>query len=248
MFKTGWLILLTVMFLGVAPETNTMPEAVALSDSTVKTEAFAEKNNTETIAEEISLEEAEKKELQVMTTEEIWTSVYRALRYETKINGQMIATMALAEVKSKDTELMANSTDHIVSYHGRRFAITDDDYQVLLHIVESEAPAEDIIGKILVANVVLNRLEIGFGGNNISDVVFAKGQFEPAGNGGIFRVKISDSTVEAVERAINGEDHSEGALYFMARNLASKRGIKWFDNNLKFLFKHGGHEFYAERD
>ena len=153
----------------------------------------------------------------------------------------------MAEVKSRDVELMTSATDHIVSYHGRRFAITDDDYQVLLRIVEAEAPDEDLKGKILVANVVLNRLEIGFGGDTISEVVFDKGQFEPVSNGRIFKVTVSESTIEAVERAISGEDLSQGALYFMARDKASKRGIRWFDTKLKFLFEHGGHEFFAEK-
>ena len=143
---------------------------------------------------------------------------------------------------------MSCSTDHIVNYHGQRFAITDDEYQVLLKIVEAEAPDEDIKGKMLVANVVLNRLELGFGGDTISEVVFAKGQFEPVSNGRIFKVTPSEKTIEAVERVLKGEDESQGALYFMARKLASKKGIKWFDENLVFLFKHGGHEFFTEKE
>ena len=154
--------------------------------------------------------------------------------------------LALAEIKARDLELMNNATDHIVNYHGQRFAITDDEYQVLLKIVEAEAPDEDIEGKMLVANVVLNRLEEGFG-DSISDVVFAKDQFEPVTNGRIFRVEPSEDTIEAVKRVLNGEDESQGALYFMARARASKKGIKWFDTKLKFLFKHGRHEFYTEK-
>ena len=96
--------------------------------------------------------------------------------------------------------------------------------------------------------MVLNRLEIGFGGTTISEVVFAKNQFGPAGSGSIFRVTPSESTVEAVERALNGEDLSEGALYFIARAKASRSGVRWFDKNLKFLFKHGNHEFFTEKD
>ncbi|HCM13497.1 MAG TPA: cell wall hydrolase, partial [Lachnospiraceae bacterium] len=34
------------------------------------------------------------------------------------------------------------------------------------------------------------------------------------------------------------------ALYFMARKRAKASNAKWFDDNLKWLFKHGGHEFY----
>ena len=183
-----------------------------------------------------------------VTTESLWKSAYHKLMYETEMTNEKLAALAMAEVKKQDLELMANSTDHIVNYHGQRFAITEDDYQVLLKIVEAEAPDEDLKGKLLVANVVLNRLELGFGGDTISEVVFAKGQFEPVSNGRIFKVTPSDKTIEAVELALKGEDESKGALYFMARNLASKKGKKWFDENLVFLFKHGGHEFFAEKE
>ena len=156
--------------------------------------------------------------------------------------------LATAQVKKQELSLMSSATDHIVNYHGRRFAITEEDYQVLLKIVEAESGGEDIKGRMLVANVILNRLEVGFGGDTITEVVFDKGQFSPVTSGKIFKMVPSETTIEAVERVLDGEDYSNGALYFMCRELASKKGIRWFDNNLKFLFKHGCHEFYAEKD
>ena len=180
-----------------------------------------------------------------LSSQEVWKNAYYNLMY-----AEECAELRneIAKMQELDLQLMANATDHIVSYHGRRFAITDDEYQVLLKIVEAEAEAEDIKGKMLVANVVLNRMECGFGGYTISDVVFARNQFEPISNGRFFRVTPSESTIEAVERVLKGEDESQGALYFMSRTGASWSGVRWFDNNLKFLFKHGGHEFYTEKD
>ncbi len=186
--------------------------------------------------------------LKAITTEDIWVGVYQNLMYGSEMTNEKLVALAMAEVKERDLELMSSSTDHIVNYHGRRFAITDEDYQVLLKIVEAEAGGEDIKGRMLVANVILNRMEIGFGGNTISAVVFDEGQFSPVTSGRIFKVTPSETTIEAVERVLSGEDYSKGALYFMCRELASKRGIRWFDENLKFLFKHGCHEFYVEKD
>ena len=193
----------------------------------------------------VTTEETYVEPLGMLAAEDVWMEAYNELMYaeENEWRRQLVA-----EAKEFELKLMSNSTDHVVNYHGRRFAITDDDYQVLLKIVEAEAPDEDIIGKMLVANVVLNRLELCFGGDTISEVVFARNQFEPVSTGRLFRVTPSDATIEAVERALNGEDESQGALYFMSRALASKSGIYWFDHNLKFLFKHGGHEFFTEKD
>ena len=225
-----WYILLMLVFLGLAAEVVMPGKCI-----------------TAVAAETEPAEEETKGSLNLLSVEDIWKEVYRELMYGTEMTEKKLAALVMAEVKSRDVELMTNETDHIVSYHGRRFAITEDEYQVLLKIVEAEAPHEDVTGKMLVANVVMNRLERHEGGT-ISDVVFARGQFEPVINGSIFRVTPSEATIEAVERVLAGEDESQGALYFMARDLASWNGTRWFDQNLKFLFKHGGHEFYTEKE
>ena len=50
----------------------------------------------------------------------------------------------------------------------------------------------------------------------------------------------------AVGRALDGEDISEGALYFAARDYADSKRMRWFDEKLTLLFRHGGHEFFKE--
>jgi N-acetylmuramoyl-L-alanine amidase len=125
---------------------------------------------------------------------------------------------------------------------------TKEEINMLEQIVEAEATGEDIIGKILVANVIFNRMADDEFPDNIKDVIFHKVgdeyQFSPISDKRFWSVKITEDTKEAVRRAINGEDYSEGALFFMARRLARKSSAKWFDNNLEWLFKHGEHEFF----
>ena len=69
-------------------------------------------------------------------------------------------------------------------------------------------------------------------------------QFSPVASGRIWRVKVSQETIDAVQRAIQGEDISQGALYFASRRYADSDSMRWFDRRLTFLFKHGGHEFF----
>lgn len=121
---------------------------------------------------------------------------------------------------------------------------TDEDYQVLLRIVQAEAGICDSKGKILVANVILNRVRSGKFPNNITDVVYERQQFSPVSNGSINRVKITQQTVDCVNRALAGEDYSEGALYFMYRGGSRSVSISWFDRKLTFLFQHEKHEFF----
>lgn len=236
--RKRWFGLFVALFLGLAAYVFAPESFVRTASAEVKyeeTKAVLKDNEVkETIAEP-----------DFLCSEDVWKNVFQDLQYG-EMTDKKLAALALAEVKKRDLELMSDSTDHIVNYHGKRFAITEDDYQVLLQIVQAEAGGEDIMGKMLVANVVLNRVEVGFYGNTISEVVFAPGQFAPVASGRIFRVTPDEVTIEAVERVLNGEDYSQGALYFMCRELASKRGIRWFDNNLQFLFKYGCHEFYKE--
>ena len=121
---------------------------------------------------------------------------------------------------------------------------TESDYNVLLRIVQAEAGGCDMKGKILVANVILNRVESDEFPDTITDVVYEKRQFSPVSNGSINRCKVEQETVEAVDRALAGEDYSEGALFFMNRRASSGSNVRWFDTHLDYLFQHGGHEFF----
>ncbi|MDO4332582.1 MAG: cell wall hydrolase [Eubacteriales bacterium] len=128
------------------------------------------------------------------------------------------------------------------------YQLTREDYVTLLKIVEAEAGSEDETGKLLVANVVLNRVKSDQFPDTVTEVVYQrsgkKAQFSPVGNGSIETIQASEETVEAVERALNGEDISQGALYFAARSAADPQNMNWFDECLTRLFSYGGHEFF----
>lgn len=128
------------------------------------------------------------------------------------------------------------------------YVLSDEELGVLLRIVEAEAGNEDEDGKLLVANVVLNRVNSEQFPDTVSGVVFQRekgvSQFSPVSNGSYYRVEVSDETVTAVGRALMGEDISQGALYFAARKYADAKKMKWFDEKLTYLFVHGGHEFF----
>lgn len=128
------------------------------------------------------------------------------------------------------------------------YVITAEDYDALLRIVEAEASGEDETGRLLVANVVLNRVRSAAFPNTVSEVVYqrknGKAQFSPVHTGKIARVTVSDATRAAVARALTGEDVSEGSLYFVNPTLADAGNLKWFREHLTLLFAYHGHEFY----
>lgn len=121
---------------------------------------------------------------------------------------------------------------------------TPEDLTVLQRIVQAEAGGCDMKGRILVANVVINRVLNKSFPASITGVVYQKSQFSPVIDGSINRCKVTKATVEAVDRALAGEDYSQGALYFMNRKLSQNGNVRWFDGSLHYLFEHGGHEFF----
>lgn len=145
------------------------------------------------------------------------------------------------------------SVERVISYETmkQRFCIdvSEQDLDALMRIVEAEAGGEDRRGKLLVANVVINRVKSRRFPNNVTDVVYQKAknvtQFSPVSNGVINKVTVSDETREVVYSALKGEDVSNGALFFMARKYVAPENAEWFDSNLTFLFTYGGHDFYT---
>ncbi len=148
----------------------------------------------------------------------------------------------------------ADSRQRVIRYEVMErepaYQLSETDYDTLLRIVEAEAGGEDENGKLLVANVVLNRVESSLFPDSVTEVVYQKEygicQFSPVSDGRINRVAVSQETRRAVERAVcDGEDLSKGALYFAARSAAASDRMAWFDRNLTWLFAYGGHEFYV---
>lgn len=168
-----------------------------------------------------------------------------------KIPAETVAEMpaeipAEAEARLEEGMEEAEPTE---ADSGRVYELSEEDYDALLRLVEAEASGEDIKGKMLVANVVLNRVESSSFPDTVKEVIYqrhnGRAQFSPVATGKIDRVAVSEETVEAVERALCGEDESCGALYFVAPAYADAANHRWFQKNLTWLFSYNGHEFYT---
>ena len=181
----------------------------------------------------------------------------RASRAEEEERGRMArqaqeAAAAKERAAAEDSgaaETAEEAAEEAAAETGRIYEVSEEDYDALLRLVEAEASGEDIKGKLLVANVVLNRVQSGAFPDTIKEVIYqrqnGRAQFSPVATGKIDRVAVSEETVEAVERALCGEDESAGALYFVAPAYADAGNHQWFRDNLTLLFSYEGHEFYA---
>lgn len=170
--------------------------------------------------------------------EAIQNEVYTEDNVETEIPTEEAAVQQEAQVVETPEAVPAVAT-------GSSFSLEEQEYQVLLKIVEAEAGCEDTEGRMLVANVVMNRVRNGYFPNTVTEVVYQRqdgtAQFSPVSDGRIDRVNVSQGTIDAVARVLNGEDLSQGALFF--RSVRSRSG--WFDQKLSRVLEHGNHIFYT---
>lgn len=146
-------------------------------------------------------------------------------------------------------------------------------FQDRCRLTYAEATGESIIGQIAVAAVVINREECVEFPDTFYEVINQSGQFSVVKNGEIYSGSIvnyediSQETINAVKRALGGEDPTEqllweeaerlgldpikyaegGALYFYNPDGCSDAELK-FRANIKVKIRIGNHVFYKYWD
>lgn len=153
------------------------------------------------------------------------------------------------EMAERERFYMANQDAiEVMQTETKGHSLSEKEYRILTRIVEAEAGNMDKKSKILVANVILNRMAHKEFPDTVEEVVFQNVngaiQFSPVADGRYYTVNVTDSTKESVDRALDGEDYSKGALYFMERSMSAASNVNWFDTCLTRLFKYESHEFY----
>ena len=104
---------------------------------------------------------------------------------------------------------------------------TGDELRILAALIQCEAGGEPYEGQVAVGAVVMIRVRCGAYPNNITDVIYASGQFTPASGGRmqslILNGNIKASCIQAAQEAINGVTNVGDALHFRRAN--GKDGI-----------------------
>ena len=112
---------------------------------------------------------------------------------------------------------------------GGRFSFAKDDIRLLAKLIHAEARGESLKGQIAVGAVIINRLASGSFPGNIRDIVFQKTnkvyQFTPVQDGQI-SLEPDRASFYAAERAIKGDDPTNGALFFYNPETSSDEWIR----------------------
>lgn len=115
---------------------------------------------------------------------------------------------------------------------------SDDDLEYIADLVQAEAGGQPYVGKLAVANVVLNRIEFGYWGDTVKRVINAGGQFSVVHNGKIYSTP-DEETIQAVQAVFIDDVRifPEDVMYFQASK-SKKWGVR------KYYCRIEGHSFY----
>lgn len=135
--------------------------------------------------------------------------------------------------------LPGSGDSRLVLSDGTIVPVTSDEFDLLTRVVQAEAGGEPFEGKVAVAAVVLNRVRSSKYPNSVWEVLHQPGQFTPVQEGTLPK-KVDSSSVEAVKRALGGEDPTGGALFFY--NPAATRTPEYWATK-QVIKRIGNHNF-----
>lgn len=103
------------------------------------------------------------------------------------------------------------------------FQFSDADIYLLACLVYTESGVEPYEGQLAVANVVLNRYLQGYG-DTLTEIIYAKNQFSPAGSGSLAKCLEkgpSESCVRAAKEAVAGVNNIGDYCHFITTKKAN---------------------------
>lgn len=204
------------------------PIAAEAVDAYVEAPAYEEPVYEEPVYVEPVYEEVINTEAQPVYDEAVSTETDSAayVAEETYTEETTVDTGYEEEVYIEDTysddasveETYAETYD-TAAYDYDRADLTADEMDLLAAIIYCEAGGESYEGQVAVGSVVLNRMDSSLYPDELSDVIYQSGQFEPAFTGRLAEVLASgapDYCYDSAQAALDGENPVGDCLYFHA--------------------------------
>ncbi len=123
--------------------------------------------------------------------------------------------------------------------------VSQEEYEMILYCVGHETRSGSLPHKILITEVIFNRVQGPRFGSTVKEVVLSPGQFDVMVNYDGWGDWVPDeTTLQAVNLVLSGSapDYSEGALYFCNPYIVGEGN--WFDMTRNVVCEIEGHRFY----
>ena len=127
-----------------------------------------------------------------------------------------------------------------------KHTMTEEELYLFATVIYTEAGDQVYEGMVAVANVILNRMEDGYWGTTLEEVLFAPGQFAGASDYLIQRAQrrgIPDKCYKAAYEALDGRNNIGDYMFFRTTDSAFR--AKDYATYTKFYIL-DGHVFYKK--
>ena len=132
--------------------------------------------------------------------------------------GNVVETTTEAvTTEEQTTEDMGSGEVTVPTTSRASIALSDADVNLMAAILTLECGGESYEGQLAVANVIINRMQNGYWGSSVSDVIYAQGQFSTAQSGKLayyLENGAQASCIQAVREAAAGTNNIGSFMYF----------------------------------
>ena len=200
-----------------AAQTTTATSASSAASSEQSTTAAEAESTTTSAAPAVTTTTAAATAASTTTTKAVVTT-------------QPTTTTRPATTTPKATTTKAPAAKTI--YNSPKIKYTAEEFDMLCYVVQAEAGYCPEYYKIAIANVVINRVKsprFAYA-TNIKAVLTASNQFTAISNYYTKANKPNQSTINCCKRALNGEDNSNGAVYYYSPRYVGGAVAAWFES------------------
>ncbi|TCS82574.1 spore cortex-lytic enzyme [Tepidibacillus fermentans] len=159
---------------------------------------------------------------------DVWDLQYRLkqLNYLVKIDGYYgYQTINAVKKFQSDYGITADGIVGPITWKVlKKHSLSQNEFNLLVHLVYSEARGEPYKGQVAVAAVALNRLDSKQFPNTLREVIFQEGAFTAVSDGQFWLTPNETARLAALD-AVRGWDPSQGTLYYFNPKTATSAWI-----------------------
>lgn len=156
------------------------------------------------------------------------------------ISEEAVSLFNKHSIETNDNVVFHNNDYSITVKRGdKELLISQADLKEMFKIIYYEANVEPYNGKVAVVNIILNRAFSR--GMSVTDVIYAKSQFSPVGEGKMEQDTYNEECVKAVFEGLSNKVVGDSVEYFCEPKLAKS---KWMIKERKFVTTIGNHSFF----